>query len=140
MRKHPDVLMEEMREQLAEARAESERLAEQLADREARALHLEEAAGTLRHQLEQEHTARRAAVSRYREVLLAATPELPAGLVQGETLEQIDAAVEQARATVEHVRAHTAFPAVPAGSPARTGPDPAAMSAAEKIRYGLAQR
>ncbi len=139
----PDPDLEALAEQLAEARAEGERLAERLADREARTLQLEEAAGELRHKLEQAHTAQREAVSRYRAALLAAAPELPAHLVQGETLEQLDAALAQARATVEHVRATIAQQEprpIPAGSPTRSGPDLAAMSPTEKIRHGLAQR
>jgi uncharacterized protein involved in exopolysaccharide biosynthesis len=136
--------VETLREELESARAEVAGLAERLADREARAATLEEAGAGLRREVEAAHAARRNAVARYREVVLAHAPELPAELVTGDTLEDIDRAVQAARGIVARVRdqitaAEFARP-VPAGSPIRRGPDTAAMSAGEKIRYGLASR
>ena len=136
--------VESLREELEAARAEAAGLAERLADREARAAELETAAAGLRQDLEAAHGERRAALARYRETLLAQSPELPAEMVSGETLEAIDASAQAARELVARVReqvtATDASRAVPAGSPPRRGPDVSAMSAAEKIRYGLTER
>jgi chromosome segregation ATPase len=136
--------LEALREELAAARAEAARLAERLADREARAAELEETAAGLRRELARAHDGRRAAVARYREALAAAAPELPAELLAGDTVEAVDEAARRARELVARVREHlsaaeSARP-VPAGSPPRRGPDVAALSPAEKIRYGLAER
>jgi len=79
------------------------------------------------------------AVSKYRDEVLRQHPEVPTELVSGNTVEEIDASLEQARALVDNVRQRLAD-RVPAGAPARRGPDTSAMSPAEKISYGLKQR
>ena len=79
------------------------------------------------------------AVSRYRDQVLAANPEVPAELVSGDTVEQVDASLEQARALVDNVKQHLAD-RVPAGAPARRGIDTSSMSPGDKITYGLKQR
>jgi predicted nuclease with TOPRIM domain len=135
--------LEALREELEEARAEAARLADRLADREARTAEMESAEAALRRELEAVHGERRAALARYRELLLAQSPELPPELVTGETLEAIDAAAQAARGLVARVREHVVTEAarsVPAGSPPRRGPDLGALSPAEKIRYGIAER
>ncbi|MCS6801745.1 MAG: hypothetical protein RMM58_01255 [Chloroflexota bacterium] len=81
-----------------------------------------------------------AAVAAYRQARLAADPLLPPELVVGETVAEIDASVERARAIVaqvrERVRSEAAREVVPAAL-ARTPVDPAALSPREKIAYGL---
>jgi hypothetical protein len=133
--------IEALRGELEAARAEAVQLAERLADREARAADLEQSGDGLRQEIEAAHAARREAVTRYRESLLAGSPDLPPELVTGDTLAEVDASAQSARALVTRVReqvvaADTARP-VPAGSPARRPPDTSAMSPGEKIRYGL---
>lgn len=134
---------ETLREEVAALRAQAERMAERLADREARAAELEEALAELREELHRAHTARREAVQRYRAALLAQSPELPTDLVTGETVEEVETAVQRAREIVERVRerltADTGH-AVPVGSPPRRPPDLDALSPAELIRLGLSQR
>jgi multidrug efflux pump subunit AcrA (membrane-fusion protein) len=161
-----------LQEQLAEARAENERLQATAADREARALHLDELNGQLREQLaaaqadlsagqgelssvqaglsaaqaekDDLHARLQAAVGKYREVLLAAAPEVVQEMVGGESIEQVDAAMERARQTVLQVRERLESQAqagrVPMGSPPRTAPDLSALSPIEKIRLGLGQK
>jgi hypothetical protein len=133
--------IEALRGELETARTEAAQLAERLADRETRAAELEQSGDGLRQEIEAAHAARREAVTRYRETLLAGSPDLPPELVMGDTLAEVDASAQAARALVARVReqvvaAETARP-VPAGSPARRPPDTAAMSPGEKIRYGL---
>lgn len=161
-----------LQEQLAEARAENERLQATAADREARALHLDGLNGQLREQLaaaqadlsagqvelssvqaglsavqaekDDLHARLQAAVGKYREVLLAAAPEVVQEMVAGESIEEVDAAMERARQTMLHVRERLESQAqagrVPTGSPPRTAPDLSALSPMEKIRLGLGQK
>ena len=100
-----------------------------------------------RDALDAEREARRAAVARYRGALLTAEPSLPPELIEGDDVEAVDASVEAARRTVAEIRERIAREAegeaargFPAGAPERRGPRTEAMSAAEKIAYGLEQR
>lgn len=130
-----------LREELEAARGETAALAERLAEREAHAAQAEERSAELRRELERAREGQRVAVFRFRDAALAAAPELPGDLVAGETVEEVERAIERARAVVAHVRGHDArtpvVPSVPAGSPARRGPDTSAMSAMQKIRMGI---
>jgi hypothetical protein len=80
-------------------------------------------------------------VSRYRASLLASRPELPADLVQGDTVEALEQSVEYAMQTVAQVRQHldqqAAAHRVPNGAPPRSAPDLSNLSPAEKIRAGI---
>ncbi|MDO8531406.1 MAG: hypothetical protein Q7T26_04445 [Dehalococcoidia bacterium] len=85
------------------------------------------------------------ATAKYRQAALAATPEVPPELVQGATVEEVDAAMARAKALVDEVRkravAHAAeTPRTPAGAPARSAPDLSGLTAQEKIAHGLARR
>ena len=153
-----------MQEELAEARAELERLEVTAADREARAAHVESKQAELQEELAQAHSeaeARdqeltglreqaealqegvRSSAQRYRELALEHSPELPQELVVGETVEDVDQALQRARETVSKVRGHLESQAqagrVPVGAPPRSAPDLSALSAEEKIRFGLQQ-
>ena len=81
------------------------------------------------------------AVARYRESLLAGSPEVPAEMVSGETVEEVEASLGKARAMVARVRerlsAQEGGVRVPAGPPPRRPPDLSALSPREKIDYGL---
>ena len=79
------------------------------------------------------------AVSRYRDQVLAAHPEIPTELVSGNTVAEIDTSLEQARTLVDNVRSRLTDK-VPPGAPARRGVDTSNMSPAQKISYGLKQR
>ncbi len=146
-----------LQEELSDARVEVGRLQMAAADAEARASTLNEQNGDLRSSLEQAEAgldaARREsqglqirlqeATARYREALLASSPDLPEEIVAGETIEELDAAAEQARQTVRRVRDRLESEAqsgrVPAGAPPRSGPDVSSLSPIEKIRLGLNQ-
>jgi len=84
------------------------------------------------------------AVTRYRDAVLAGAPDVPAELLKGETVEEIDASLELARGLVSRVKqqleAATAADSIPAGAPPRTSPDLSALSPVEKIAYGMAQQ
>lgn len=154
-----------MQEELAAAQAELERLQVTAADREARAAHLESELTDVRQQLgraREETEAReqematfrertetlesqvRSAAERYRELALEQAPELPQELVTGDTVEDVDEAIQRARETVSRVRGHIESQAqagrVPVGAPPRSAPDLSALSAEEKIQQGLERR
>jgi chromosome segregation ATPase len=154
--------MTDLQEELASARAEIERLEVTLADREARALHLDSQLSALRGELTlardeaqaRDHelaalseraaaleTQSRAAAGRYRSLALERSPELPEELVAGETVDEIDEAIERARETIAKVRGHIESQAlagrVPVGAPVRSGQDLSRLSPADKIREGL---
>jgi chromosome segregation ATPase len=150
-----DETIRTLEEQLAEARAEIERLEGSAADSEARAAHLESELAGVRDELAQaqgEASSRaaelaaqaRASAEQYRALALAQAPDVLAELVSGDSIEEIDASLEQARETVARVREHIESGAqssrVPAGAPERGAPDLSALSAEEKIRTGLTQR
>ena len=81
------------------------------------------------------------AVAKYRAATLANAPEIPAELVKGESIDEIDASLEQARGIVSKVRQQLEADAeankVPTGAPERTPQDLSALSPAEKIAYAL---
>ena len=154
----------EVQEELEAARAELEALQVTAADREARAAHLESQMAKLRTELQQargdveerdrllaEQAERsgtlesqvRAAAERYRAIVLRQSPELEE-LVAGETVEEIDAAVERARETVSKVRGQLESEAqagrVPVGAPPRRAPDLSGLTPSEKIERGLGHR
>lgn len=160
-----------LEEQLATAHADVERLQTQLAELTARQLQHDDEVQALRDQLQASRaevdTARseaqsqaealgqlresmaaaeaqgREAVQRYREVVLEREPQLPADLVAGDSIGELDMAVDRARQTVAQVRQHLEQQAqalrVPAGAPARGSPDLSELSSAEKIRLGLSK-
>jgi len=87
------------------------------------------------------------AVSAYRELVLKSNPLLPADMVQGGTIDEVNAALDKAAALVSQVKqgieaqqqTTAQETAIPAGAPGRTPADLSAMSTREKINYGLNQ-
>jgi len=78
------------------------------------------------------------ASAKYREHLLARHPEIPAELVEGNSIEEIDGSFLKARKVVETVRQHLEED-IPAGAPARSGVDVTALSPRQKIEYGISR-
>ncbi len=81
--------------------------------------------------------ANRALLSRLRESLCAGDPAIDPALIQGETLEEVEASFAAAQAMVQRIRQQMARSdaTVPAGAPGRVPPRP--LSAFDKIRSGL---
>jgi hypothetical protein len=79
------------------------------------------------------------AVAKYHSAVLASAPGIPEELVNGESIEEIDASLELARGIVSRVRQQLEVEAeankVPAGAPPRMPQDVSALSPAEKIAY-----
>lgn len=81
------------------------------------------------------------AVSGYRTLVVKANPGLVAELVEGESIEAIDASVEKARNLIVRVRRgieeEAARSRVPSGAPPRGTADFAALTPREKIQHGI---
>ena len=82
-------------------------------------------------------------LDRYRALLLARDPDVPEDLVWGDTAADLEASYERAAALVDRLRRRAAEQSaqdrVPAGAPARRGPDASALSPQQKIMLGLQQ-
>ncbi len=79
-------------------------------------------------------------VTKYRDVLVQANPLIPEELIQGASVEELDASIVKATQVVEKVKSSIdESTRIPAGSPVRSGPDLSEMSASEKIKHGLTQ-
>ena len=132
-----------LQRQLEEAQGRLAALEEELAAGRAEVEAKHELVLGLEGQVQELRQALTGAAERYRELLLASNPEVPADLVQGESIEEVEASLQEARRTVLQVRSHLESEAqagrVPAGSPVRLGPDLSALSPQEKIRMGLSR-
>lgn len=119
---------------------------------------LEAKLGEAQAELERERALRRAAESeaqraqgelsealrRYRDALLAAADGVPAELVQGTTVAELDDSFRRARALVERLRGQLEAAArkerVPSGAPPRQPADLSALTPQQKIALGLQRR
>jgi chromosome segregation ATPase len=81
------------------------------------------------------------AVVAYKEMVVQANPGLPAELITGETIEEVEKSVKNARAIIDKVRQEMESAAaktrVPAGAPPRSPLDLSGLSPREKIQQGL---
>jgi chromosome segregation ATPase len=81
------------------------------------------------------------AVTAYREIVVKANPAVLAEMIAGDSIDGINESLINARAIMEKARreieADAARAKVPAGAPQRTPPDMSALSAHEKIQFGL---
>ena len=82
-------------------------------------------------------------LARYREMLLARDPDVPVEMVQGGSVAELESSYERASGLVERLRRraaeHAAQARVPAGAPARRGPDLGGLTPQQKIVQGLQQ-
>jgi len=141
---HLEELNQRLRGQIEVAEGELATAREQIEESSAQLTDFREQMTAKQEENESLHARLQAAAGKYREALLAAAPELPGELVTGESIEEIEEAVERARQTVRQVRERLESQAqvgrVPTGSPPRGAPDYSALSPVEKIRLGLSQK
>ena len=82
-------------------------------------------------------------LERYREMLLARDPDVPVEMVEGGSVAELESSYERASGLVERLRRqaaeHAAQARVPAGAPARRGPDLGGLTPQQKIVQGLQQ-
>ena len=134
-------------ERPAEPSAEASAKAAALAKAEARIAELE--AAVAGHQATVEAVRKdltanaMAAATSYGELARTAHPEVPAELITGKTIAEIDAAITTGKAIVQKVKdalAAQAAASVLPGGQVRTGPDMDSLSPTDKIRAGVAAR
>jgi|GEM_PF-676633 len=122
---------------IEELQGEPQNPQSQSGEQEERVVELEKEAQDLRQELRQ-------AAHRYRDARLATHPEIPADMISGETIEEVDRQVEAALKLVSQVKdrleAGAQSARVPIGSPPRRVADVSGLPAAEKIRLGLSDR
>jgi len=83
------------------------------------------------------------AITGYKLMLIKENPDILADLIRGESIEEIDRSLSQAKELTNSIRAKLeekiSAEKIPAGAPTRLPPDLNALSSEEKIRYGLKQ-
>ena len=79
------------------------------------------------------------AVSKHREEILDKHPEIPADLVTGNTIQELDASLAKALDLVEKIKQNLEE-TIPAGAPPRSALDVGSLSSTDKIKYGLRRR
>ena len=88
--------------------------------------------------------AKDAAVAKYLGMAKALNPNIPEGILAGETIEEIDTSVEKGKAIVESVKkvmeAEAAATKVPAGAPTRGEISLEGLTPREKIAAGIQQK
>jgi hypothetical protein len=81
------------------------------------------------------------AVSRYRDVVIKASPGVVEELVSGDSIASIDESLRKAKNLIGKVRegleAEVSLTRIPAGAPERRLPDLSSLSPREKIQYGI---
>jgi chromosome segregation ATPase len=81
------------------------------------------------------------AAGAYRELVVQTNPGVLAEMINGDSIEKINESLQSARAIMERARreveAEAARVRVPAGAPQRAPMDLSALTAREKIQYGL---
>jgi uncharacterized coiled-coil protein SlyX len=112
-------------------------LEQAVADRDSQIAALKQSLAELESRLSQ-------AVASYRAMVIKANPTVPEELITGESIEEIDQSLANAKVLVDRVRqelgAEIATAKVPAGAPSRTPPDFSALSPKEKIQYAIGER
>ncbi len=81
------------------------------------------------------------AVAAYKEIVVQANPGILTELIAGDSIEEVNESLKNARALMERVRqemeAEAAKTRVPAGAPQRAPLDLSSLSAREKIQYAI---
>ena len=117
------------------------RLEQALADKDKEIADLKQSLEEVKRALDELGKALPQAVAAYKELVVQANPGVIAELITGETIEEVNESLKNARALMERVRqemeAEAAKARVPSGSPQRTPLDLSSLSAREKIQYAL---
>jgi chromosome segregation ATPase len=136
--------------QLEEEQKAKTSLEQAMAEKDARLAELDAALSEAKSQSEASAAdlasvkeARDQAVTKYLGMARASNPQVPEDMISGETIEEIDAAVEKGKGLVSAVKktleSETAAAKVPAGAPTR-GETTEGMSNKDMIAAGLRQK
>ena len=116
-------------------------LEEALASRDTEIAGLKQTITEAEEKLTQINDSLSQAVASYRELVVAAHPEIPPELITGDSVESIDESLRNAQALVDKVKqgieAEASKTRVPAGAPQRTPLDLSVLSPREKIEYAI---
>lgn len=138
--------IEQLRSQLVDARASADSLRSLVQERTTERDAIIAERDAARAEVETFRASAQTAVGKFRDAVIAADGSLAgvADLITGDSIEAVEAAVERAKGIVakvrEQVESTNAGRGVPTGGTTRQPPDTSGMSAAEKLRYGVAQR
>ena len=84
------------------------------------------------------------AIASYRALVIKSNPGVVEELIEGDSIEDIDASMEKAKTLIVKVRRgleeEVAATRIPAGAPQRTLPELSALSPREKIQYAIGGR
>jgi hypothetical protein len=116
----------------------------ELAAKDLRIAELEQAVASRDSQLAELESRLSQAVEAYRALVVKANPAVPAELISGKSVEEIDQSLANAQVLVDRVRqeleSEIASAKIPAGAPSRTPLDFSALSPKEKIQYAIGER
>ena len=117
------------------------RLEQALASKDSEIADLEQSLDEVKRALDELGKALTQAVAAYKELVVQANPGILAELVTGDSIEEVNEALKNARALMERVKqemeAEAAKTRVPAGAPQRAPIDLSSLSAREKIQYAI---
>ena len=117
------------------------RLEQALATKESEIVDLNQAQDEAKQTLDEFGKALPQAVAAYKELVVQANPGVLAELITGDSIEEVNESLKNARALMEKVRqemeAEAAKTRVPAGAPQRAPLDLSSLSAREKIQYAI---
>lgn len=112
-----------------------------IAERDDQITALRQSAAELEQKLTDLNDALTRAVASYRALVIKLNPGAPEELITGDTIEEIDESLANARILIDKVRqgleAEIAAAKVPAGAPQRAPLDMSALSPREKIQYAI---
>jgi len=128
---------------LAELQAEGEALRAERSNLQAALSEAKKASEASAAELARVTQARDQAVIKYLNMAKALNPTVPEGIIEGGSIQEIDASVEKGKAIVEAVKkameAEASQARVPAGAPTRGAIPSTGLSPREKIAYAIEQ-
>lgn len=140
VRELEDLAARQQRE-LGLARGRLGELEQAVTEKESTVAGLQQSVAALEERLAVADSSLTQAVARYRALVVATHPAVPAELLTGDTIEAIDEALERAESLVDRVKqelaAEIASARVPAGAPPRMSLDLSGLSTREKIQYAI---
>ena len=117
------------------------RLEQEKAERDGEITALKEALADAEDRINKVNEDLAKAIAAYREQVIQGNPGVPADMITGETVEEIDESLKKALALIEKVRqemeAEASKMRIPGGAPQRTPIDLSGLSAREKIQYAI---
>ncbi|HEY98413.1 MAG TPA: hypothetical protein G4O16_09575 [Dehalococcoidia bacterium] len=132
---------EELVRELKDRDATILRLERERAERDSEIAALKEAMADAESRINEVNENLAQAIAAYKEQVIQGNPGVPADMIIGETVEEIDESLKKALALIEKVRqemeAEASKMRIPGGAPQRTPVDLSGLSAREKIQYAI---